>query len=253
MGKNAAIRDRIRDLSLVAAGGKSATDVRIGLKYTAVGLDNGRAGVAYTFYRDLRAGCNVWEEIHPLAGRSVSDLVSMFESSDVVNSAIALAASNALSNKMGREHVEGNMLDHLDLRPEDAVGMVGHFAPLVPFLRERVSSLMIFEKTKEPTGELLPEKEAYDELPRCDVALISSTSILNNTIEGLLEVCRSCREVVMLGASTPLIPEAFENTPVTCLSGVVIEESREIMRIVSEGGGMRRFKGYVRKVNLRLQ
>jgi putative heavy-metal chelation protein len=36
---------------------------------------------------------------------------------------------------------------------------------------------------------------------------------------------------------------------VSVLSGIVVEQASEIMRIVSEGGGMRQFKGSVCKVN----
>jgi hypothetical protein len=46
------------------------------------------------------------------------------------------------------------------------------------------------------------------------------------------------------------VPEAFAGTPVDLLSGVIVERPEEILRTVSEGGGMRQFKGHVRKVNL---
>jgi uncharacterized protein (DUF4213/DUF364 family) len=62
---------------------------------------------------------------------------------------------------------------------------------------------------------------------------------------------RSCREVAIIGASTPMLPDAFSATNVTLLSGVVVEEPKEVLRVVSEGGGMRQFKPYIRKVNWR--
>ena len=110
----------------------------------------------------------------------------------------------------------------------------------------------IVEAELEKEGDLLPEKEAYGLLPQCQVALITSTSIVNHTIDGLLDASRECREVVLLGASTPLLPEAFRNTPVTFLSGVIVNKANEILRIVSEGGGMRYFKNNIKKVNIRL-
>ncbi|HUU80023.1 MAG TPA: DUF364 domain-containing protein, partial [Acidobacteriota bacterium] len=84
----------------------------------------------------------------------------------------------------------------------------------------------------------------------CDVALITSTTIVNDTVDAMLDAARSCREVVLLGASTPLVPEVFTGTPVTVLSGVVVKRPQEIMRIVSEAGGTRLFRGHVTKVNL---
>jgi hypothetical protein len=58
--------------------------------------------------------------------------------------------------------------------------------------------------------------------------------------------------VTLLGPSTPLLPEAFADTPVTWLSGIRIENPAQVLRVVSEGGGTRTFSPYVQKVNLRL-
>lgn len=110
----------------------------------------------------------------------------------------------------------------------------------------------IFEQVSEREGDLLPEEDAYSLLPGCGVALITSTSIVNQTIDRLLAAAQNCREVVLLGASTPLVPEPFAGTSVTLLSGVIVLEPEEILRRVSEAGGTRSFKDHVRKVNLRL-
>ena len=56
---------------------------------------------------------------------------------------------------------------------------------------------------------------------------------------------------VKLGPSTPLVPEVFVETPVTLLSGIVIDDD-VVLRVVSEGGSMRQLLPYVKKVNLRL-
>jgi len=38
---------------------------------------------------------------------------------------------------------------------------------------------------------------------------------------------------------------------VTLLSGVVVQKPKEVLRVVSEGGGMQQFKPHIRKVSLR--
>jgi uncharacterized protein (DUF4213/DUF364 family) len=58
-------------------------------------------------------------------------------------------------------------------------------------------------------------------------------------------------EVALLGASTPLVPDAFDGAAVTMLSGVVVTAPDEVLRIVSEGGGMRQFGPHVRKVTVK--
>ncbi|MBW1705427.1 MAG: DUF364 domain-containing protein [Deltaproteobacteria bacterium] len=247
------IRQKIKEVSLKLAGDIFVTDVRVGLVYTAVLLDNGQVGVAFTFRGESRAGCRVFKGIRPLAGKRASEMLAMFDSADRVESAVALATSNALSNTRNENPLEGDTLEYLDIHPEDDVAMVGYFAPLVPLLKKKANALKIFEQIDLAKGDLLPEKDLYRQLPHCQVAVITSTSIVNHTIDAILDAARTCREVVLLGASTPILPEVFADTPVKILSGVVVTDNEEIMRIVSEGGGMRLFKNYIRKVNVRLK
>ncbi len=242
----------LKGLVLTAAKDVSVLDVRIGLRYTAVHLDSGQVGLAFTFHRDSTRGCSALRDMGALAGKKASELLTLFDSKEKIALAVALATVNALSNTTKEGLVEGDVLEHLCLSPNDRVGMVGYFAPMVSTLRRRASSLMIFEQIDRPEGGILPEREAYKHLPKCQVALITSTSIINHTIDRILDAANHCREVVLLGASTPLLSEAFAETPVTLLSGVVVIRPQEIMRIVSEGGGMRVFKNYICKVNLRL-
>jgi uncharacterized protein (DUF4213/DUF364 family) len=225
-------------------------DVRIGLGYTAVLLEDRRAGVAYTFRQEAKGGCSVFHSLRPISGRPASDLLQLLESTDPIEAAVGLACANALGDPHDERFVEGDLLDHLDLRPDDAVGMVGHFKPLVEPLNERAGALTVFERIREPQGYLRPVPEVAETLPNCQVALITGTSIINHTIDSLLDAAKHCREVVILGASTPLLPEAFAGRNVTMLAGVVVDKPADTLRVVSEGGGMSLFKPYIRKVSL---
>jgi uncharacterized protein (DUF4213/DUF364 family) len=253
MDAHLAIHRKIKEHIMPRAKGIKVRDVRIGLGYTAVFLENGQAGVALTFHQNLTRGCTVFHGMHPLAGRAADELLSFLESSDKIEMAVALATANALANTMRGDLLEGDITEHIRVGPEEKVGMVGHFAPMVPRLREMSSSILIFEQIEQKQGDLLPEEEAYRLLPQCQVALVTSTSILNRTVEKILHAARSCREVILLGASTPLVPEVFAGTCVTFLSGIIVTRPLELLRIVSEGGGTPLFKKNVRKVNLPLR
>lgn len=224
------------------------SEVRIGLGYTAVMLADSRTGVAYTFRDEAGGGCTVFDGLRPISGRSALDLVALLESTDPIEAAVGLACANALMNRSSPRFVSGDILAQIDLERDDDVAMVGHFRPLVTGLRQRARSLTILERVTEPQGEIRPAEEAEELLPQCQVALITATSIINHTIDRLLHWARKCREIVVLGASTPLLPEAFQNANVTMLSGVVVNEPEKVLRIVSEGGGMRLFSPHVQKV-----
>ncbi len=247
------VHEDLGDLLMPEAEGIRVSEVRIGLGYTAVLLENGQAGVALTFHAEAAKGCTVFSGLNPLAGREASELLGFLASGDPVEAAVGLATANAVKNTMKEGMRQGDILDYLAIDPDDHVGMVGFFAPVLPRLREMTASVLVFERVTKKQGDLLPEQDAYRLLPRCQVALITSTSILNHTVDRLLEAAAPCREVVLLGASTPLVPEAFAGTPVTCLSGIVVTRPQDILRIVSEGRGMRYFKESIQKVNLSLR
>lgn len=246
-------------VELLANDATQATvaEVRIGLVYTALRLVDGGLGLGMTFRDELGACCSTLAGVSPMAGRSAADFLPLLASADRVEAALGLACANALIARLHalREPAalaEGDLLGQLDLRPDDRVGMVGDFAPMVPAVRGRVAELIIFERVHAPTETLRPAAEAHVELPGCDVALITATTLINHTLDRLLAACAGCREVALLGASTPLLADAFEGSPVTLLSGVQLPDPALVLQTVSEGGGMRGFKRSVRKVNLRL-
>jgi len=228
-------------------------DVRIGLGYTAVQLADGSTGVALSFSRQAGFGCTVFRGMRPIAGRPAAELLELLPSSDPIEAAVGLACANALANRPAEEFVDGDVLEQLDLSSEDHVGMVGNFGPLVGPVRKKAGRLTIFEQIEEPTGDMLPAAEAVRVLPECQIALITGTTIINHSVDDLLSAAGNCRTVVVLGASTPLLPGVFAGTPVDMISGVVVTDAPAILQIVSEGGGMRFFKPYIRKVNLPLR
>jgi uncharacterized protein (DUF4213/DUF364 family)/predicted secreted protein len=247
------IAARMHEVLHADAARARAVDVRIGLGYTAVLTDAECAGVAYTPREDLDHGCSPLREAGPLAGRRVSDLLPYLESRKPIERAIGLAAANALVAARPPASVTGgDILRVLALRPTDRVGMVGCFGPLIAFLQAQVSSLTVFERSGNWATDVQPAERALELLPHCSVALITSTALLTDTVDTLLDAAAGCREVALLGPSTPLLPEVFVDTPVTWLSGIRIENPAQVLRIISEGGGTRTFSPYVQKLNLRL-
>jgi uncharacterized protein (DUF4213/DUF364 family) len=228
-------------------------DVQLGAKYCGVRLDDGSAGVAFNFGETPQDDKPLFGGITDFQGLPATELLKFVESSQTLEAAVGLAALNALLNRHRPEFFGGDVLELAQIRQTDRVGMVGYFAPIMERLNKMSGEVLVFEKNLARADGLLPESEAAKLLPECQVALLTATSLINHTFEGLLEGVRLCREVVILGSSTPMCRRAFADTPVTLLSGIVIDEPDRLMRVVGEGGGTRRFKGLVSKVNCRLK
>ncbi len=247
------IADELRAHLLSSLGEQHLVDVRIGLGYTAVMLEDGSVGVAYTFRENATAGCSVFKGRRPLVGRTTTEVLDYLGSIDALESTVGLAAANALANRPAPEQQEGDILEMLTVGSEDQVGMVGYFGPLVAPLEKRVRALTIFERNAARSNRVLPAEEALERLPHCDVAIITSTALVLGTLDGLLEAASGCREVALVGASTSLASAVFASHGVTLLSGVTVTDGPGILQVVSEGGGMGFFGGRVRKVNVRPQ
>jgi len=245
------IVDELVERLLVKARQRTAKDVRVGIGYTAVQLDDGRCGLAYTLRDEIQEGCCVIKAAGTLAGRPASELAEWARSLDPVASAVGLATLNALV-AVPLSAVETDLLTLLAVEPDDVIGMVGYFGPLVDPLRNRSGVLHILERRPSAEPGVLPESAAITVLPECRIVILSATALLNRTLDGLLDLCRNAREVAILGPSTPLLPQVFSSRGVTLLSGVQVIDPKRVLRLVSEGGGTRQLGEAVRKLTVRL-
>ena len=246
----------LKKAALARTGSAFVTDVRIGLGYTAVQLDTGSVGLAYTFRDKAEHGCSVFHGKRPLAGSPAGEILQFITSNTMLERTIGVAAANALFNTAEAtatmadcQSCEGDLLDVLSLTKEDRVGMVGYFGPLVPKIKERAAELHIFEENIARAEGLCPGSSAAELLPSCSVAIITATSILNGSFEHIAAAASNCRIKAVLGPSTPLAPAVFNEYGVTHLSGVVSVDSRSILRGISEAGGTMLFIKATKKVN----
>jgi hypothetical protein len=171
-------------------------------------------------------------------------------SPDTTEASVGLAVLNAAAAEAAKAYKGGDVRDLVSIGSQDRVAMVGYFAPLLPWLRGTGAQLEILELKPVPGTRSAEEADAV--LPHCQVALITATALANHTLESLLELIGAAREVVLLGPSTPMVPEVFVGTPVTVLAGVEVLDGPAMLNIVSQGGSTRQFGGAVRKVCARV-
>lgn len=209
------------------AGGGRVKEAIIGLGYTMICLNETSCGLAYTPREHLENGCEAFAQAGTLDGRELEELLPWISGSSPVASSVGLAAANAVLRPPNM-CLGVDLLGSLDLRPEESVVTVGRFKPMETALERRGVRLEVIQWGDSPQA-----------LRLCDVALITATTIINGTIENLLEIVGRAREVVILGPSTPYAPGAFDDTPVTVLAGSIVSDPARVRHVVSEGGGTR--------------
>lgn len=209
------------------AGSGRVTDVVIGLGYTLICLEEERCGISYTPREHLEAGCEVFDAAGTLSGKELDELLGWIGGGSPMACSLGLAAANSVLRPPG-ECLGVDLLDTLDLRSGESVVTVGRFKPMEAAFESRGVELDFIEWGDPP-----------DALFDCDVAVITATTIINNTLGPLLEKVGGAREVALLGPSTPYAPDAFSDTPVTILAGSVVDDEERVRRVISEGGGTR--------------
>jgi len=235
-----------------AATERRVTDLRVGLSYVGVKLDNGAAGLAAVLPDSSPRGCTVLKEAGTFAGSSALELLQYLKNGkNALHRAMGVACANALAVVPDGTDEDREATSTFNLQPGERVAMVGLFAPLVERIRKTGAILTIIEKNPERLDLLTPE-DKRKVLYECNVAIITATTLLNLSFEETMGLLRAPRIVALLGPSTPLVPEIFKDTPVTHLGGAKVADAERALQIISEGGGTPALRSCLRFVNLTL-
>lgn len=238
------MQQKLLDTLVGGAAACRVEDVRIGLGYTAVKLENGHAGLAWT-PRSLGGGCSHLHAAGTLWEKSTQELLSGLVNEHPLLRAVGLATANALlAGTPRKEALKVNALAPLQITRDSHVVMVGYFGPLVRDLEEIGCRFDIVELDSSRPGVLNPE-QGKRALGSCDIAILTGTSLITGTLDGLLDSLGQPRGVLLLGPSAPMCPEVFADTPLTQISGARVLDCEGVLRVVSEGGGTPLLKQYV--------
>jgi len=244
------IAEELLGLTAAPARGRTVRRVCIGLGYTAVVLDDGSCGVAYTFAEEAGGHCAAMDRAGGLAGSDAAEVAQLSQAHDAVSAGVGMACINALLRPEPAA-AEADVRQRLEARPGDVVGMVGYFRPLVPVFREAGATLHIFERQPQgPDSQVRADWAAPLMLPACDIAVISATTLINRTLDHLLECAAGARQRIVVGPTAPLVSAPFRERGVTLISGVEVVDADRMLEIVAEGGGTRQFGRAVRKLCL---
>jgi len=239
------IQQKIIDFIKPFCEGIHIADMRIGLGYTSVRLDNGNSGLAWTASNPSES-CTHEAKAGTLAGRPAAELLEMLSIfQKPLSRSIGLATANAIVAGLPRpESTKEEMLDIINIQPGDHVVMVGFFGPIMPALRKIGCRLDVLELLTDRPGTMSSE-EGREPLAACSVAIITGTSIVMATLDGLLAGLRNPRAAIILGPSSFMHPEVFAGTPVTHIAGAWVRNPTAVEKIVSEGGGTMILRQYL--------
>ncbi|MEN6321137.1 MAG: DUF364 domain-containing protein [Syntrophaceae bacterium] len=222
-------------------------EVRRGISWTAV--VSRRCGLASTL---AQGGCN-----HEGTGGMEGSFTEMTAlglahycfDGGMAKASLGLASINSLLEIDPDRYADIDGLQIVkDMGKGKNISVIGHF-PYLDALARDAKNLWIIERQPRP-GDF-PEEKGNDFLPQSDIVVISSTTLINNTLPGILELCRKGSVKMLLGPTTPLSDVLFEYG-IDILAGSVVTNKDVVLRSVSEGASFMQLKkkGGVRFVSI---
>lgn len=226
--------------------------VSLGLGYTAVTTSDGGIGIAYTYFTN-KGSCTFINRYYDFEGKPALELLEKIKSPHPLEKTMALALVNALNYQHALslpEDKENEILfENFQIGEKTRVAMVGDFAPVARMMREKGALVEVIDIAKGVGNR----EDFYGRLKDwAQVMILTSTSILNNTMEEIFQHTGSEVKTVLLGPSTPMIGEVFSHLPVHMLAGTVPIEKEKVLKAVRHGVGTRVIQRFSRKSYLSL-
>lgn len=179
-------------------------------------------------------------DVGQLHKKNARELAEYALSDNLLEASIGMAAINSLLKIDESQAVEINAVEVLiEHGQKKNVALIGHF-PFIPRLRSAVGQLWVLEQ--QPAEDDYPAEAAVDLIPQADIVAITSTALINHTMDGLLALCNPGALVMALGPSTPLSPLLF-NHGIDILSGAKVFDESAVLRTVSQGANFQQVEG----------
>lgn len=201
-------------------------------------LSDGSTGPFYSCLGDTHEGLR--QNTHHFIGESPSEIACGLDGVDLPRSALALGAFNALSQcLMKRAGFDPTTCDKPDDgdRPEDRVGMVGFFRPLIERYLARGTRVTVIEQQPQRVPpelglELYTTPQA---LARCDTVLCTASTLINNSIESIVEAAGNPRKIHLIGPSASGLPDLLFDLGIRSTGGIIIDRPRDLERAITQG------------------
>lgn len=221
----------------------------LGLGYTGVKLRGGQAGVCHSLLSEMAMDCcRILESAGTLAGRPALEFLGMIGSWDLGERVIGIATANALSQIVFEVHPyryaveEKNLIDVIEVGPEDVVALVGLIRPFMPVFKSKAKKTYILERGARREEGVLPDTACEEVIPEADIVVITGSSLANGTVDRLLELAKDAKTVAMVGPTVSCVPDPLFRRGVDYAGGVRIRDADKALQVIAEGGGTPRLR-----------
>jgi len=230
-------------------------DLVIGIFFTGIKLSTGHAGAAFTPIGEIPEAvcCPTTAARMPqagdLEGKPVSEILKYALDTNVLKSAIGVAAANAISQLIIESESENEYqivrdrdgFDLLEIEPGETVSLIGAFGPYIRRLKMMGNPFFIVEKNPQTLRldemkYFKSQTEMATALKESDVVIITGTAIVNHTIDHILSYISDRQRTAIIGPTASMIPDTFFKRGVNVMAGVRMLNPDGMIKILKQGG-----------------
>ncbi len=205
-------------------------------------LEDGSVGPFYVSMQDLLH--HLWRRYpEPAQARAdTATLLQGFAAADLAGRALALGAYNALGAALFRRagfeprarEPDGGLQP---LQPGTLIGMVGYFCPLVERLTAQGCRVLILELSPERIAMQDGVSVCHDarELRHCDRVLCTASTLINDSLDGLLDLWRGRVPVELIGPSGSGLPDPLFARGVRMVGGSLFDSREALLKRLRRG------------------
>jgi uncharacterized protein (DUF4213/DUF364 family) len=242
--------------------------VVLGLFFIGVKLSDGSGGICYTPLKNIAESvcCPKEARMMPYAGRflgvTVKAVLEEMFNKNPFNKALGIAVIHALSsiiwaneNPQGYQIIRNiNLKDSFPVKEDANVVLVGTLISYFKLLKDKQKPFRLLETdTSNLKDDELPFysplEKAPEIVPLADTLVISGTTLLDDTLEGLLNMAKPGSEIILAGPTGSILPEALFRRGVKRIDGVMVTKPDELLDVLAQGGsGFHLFGKSVEKI-----
>ena len=137
--------------------------------------------------------------------------------------------------------------------------LVGAFPPYLRQLRQRGQDFKVLELDPttlrpEEMPYYMPAHRAGEVVPHADVFITTGTTLVNDSLDALLQGLKPGAEAAVVGPTATLLAQPYARRSVTVLGGTRVRDPDTLLDLLAEGGsGLHFFGKSVDRVTLRLE
>lgn len=253
---------QIQDVLGDCMEGLSIERMVIGLFFTGVELSDGTGGVCFTPIKSIPEAvcCPSSARVMPasgrLKGRTAKEFLDEMLNGNSLKRTMGIAVMNALSTVCWQKglpeayEITGGIdaLAGIDF-PDDAyVVVVGALVPVLRDLKQRGKPFGILELDPmalkpDEMKYYVPHHLAPKKIADADMMIITGTTLINDTLEGLLRMRKPGAKVFVVGPTASMLPEAFFQRGVDVLGGIRVTDAGRVLDVIAEAGSGYHFFG----------